>query len=272
MEVSASKVLLVSKHHKEQIIAPILSSIGIEIEVIENFDTDQFGTFAGEIPRIEGPKITVKEKCLQGLAHSNMRIGLASEGSFGAHPFVPFLKANEEWLCYIDLDRQIEIYAKSLATEISDDLLTSKDKDQLMAFLSKYDFPHQGMVFKDLTQNKIIQKGIQDQHVLFKLVSQFSNWQIETDLRAHQNPIRRKNIALAAQELVKRLTSLCPQCAHPDFWIKGYSGQLDCEWCGQATSSYRYQVYACDKCQHSEEIMRNDKKVEDPQYCQNCNP
>lgn len=272
MEVLASKVLLVSKHHKERIIAPLLASIGIQVEVIQHFDTDQFGTFAGEIPRVEGPKVTVKEKCLQGLIHSGQRIGIASEGSFGAHPMIPFVEANEEWLCYIDLDRQIEIYAKSLSTEITHDLISSKDKEQLKVFLSKNDFPQQGMVFKDLTQNKIIQKGIQDEKTLYKLVSQYSNWQIETDLRAHQNPLRQKNIASATQDLIKRLTSLCPQCAHPDFSIKGFSGQLDCEWCGQPTTSYRNQIYACDQCQHSIEIMRNDKKLEDPQYCQNCNP
>ena len=272
MEVSASKVLLVSKHRKEQVIAPILNSIGIEIEVIKNFDTDQFGTFTGETPRPEGPKITVKEKCLQGLAQSEKRIGIASEGSFGAHPFIPFLQANEEWLVYIDLDRQIEIYAKSLSTEMSFDYIEAKDKSDLNAFLVKHDFPNQGLVFKDLTQNKIIQKGIQDQIVLKQLIVDFPNWRIETDLRAHQNPVRRKNIALATHDLIQRLSSFCPKCAYPNFWVQRTSGQLDCEWCGQATSSYRYQVYACDQCQHSEEIMRNDKKVEDPQYCQNCNP
>lgn len=272
MEVLASKVLLVSKHHKERIIAPLLASIGIQVEVIQHFDTDQFGTFAGEIPRVEGPKVTVKEKCLQGLAHSGQRIGIASEGSFGAHPMIPFVEANEEWLCYIDLDRQIEIYAKSLSTELTHDFISSKDKEQLMVFLSKNGFPRQGLVFKDLTQNKIIQKGIQDEKTLYKLVSQYSNWQIETDLRAHQNPLRQQNIALATQDLIKRLSSLCPKCAYPDFSIKEFSGALDCEWCGQPTSSYRFQVYACHHCQHSAEVMRNDKKAEDPQYCQYCNP
>lgn len=272
MEVLASKVLLVSKHHKERIIAPLLASIGIQVEVIQRFDTDQFGTFAGEVPRVEGPKVTVKEKCLQGLIHSGQKIGIASEGSFGAHPMIPFVQVNEEWLCYIDLERQIEIYAKSSITALTHDSISSGDKAQLMGFLSKNGFPQQGMVFRDLTQNNVIQKGIQDKEVLYKLVSQFENWEIETDLRAHQNPLRQKNIGLATQDLIKRLTSLCPKCAYPDFSIKALIGELDCEWCGQPTSSYRYQVYACDHCQHSVEIMRNDKKLEDPQYCQNCNP
>lgn len=272
MGVTTSKVLLVSKHQKEEVIAPILHTKGIDIEVIKDFDTDQFGTFAGEIPRKDGPKVTVKEKCLQGLYASGKRVGIASEGSFGPHPALPFLNANEEWLCYIDLDRQIEIYAKSLSTEISHDAINSQNKDQLPLFLEKNGFPQQGMVFRDLTHDQIIQKEIQDKEVLYKLISQFSNWQIETDLRAHQNPLRRKNIAAAAQDLCKRLTSLCPQCGHPDFSIKEFGGALDCGWCGQPTSSYRYQIYKCDRCNYSKETVRTDKIVEDPQYCQHCNP
>ncbi|MFM6946602.1 MAG: DUF6671 family protein [Flavobacteriales bacterium] len=272
MEVLASKVLLISKHHKEQIIAPLLEKIGIQVEVIQHFDTDHFGTFTGEIPRKEGPKVTVKEKCLAGMTHARARVGLASEGSFGAHPSIPFIGANEEWLCYIDLDRHIEIYAKSLCTEMTYDAINSKELSKLPDFLLKNGFPKQGLVFTDLHTHQIIQKGIQDQEILNTLMYQFPNWHIETDLRAHQNPLRQKNIALATEDLIKRLKSFCPQCAFPDFSVRGLSGELECAYCGSPTSSYRFQVFSCEHCHYMEKITRKDKIQEDPQYCQNCNP
>ncbi|MFM8596661.1 MAG: DUF6671 family protein [Flavobacteriales bacterium] len=272
MEVLASKVLLISKHYKEQIIAPLLEKIGIQVEVIQHFDTDLFGTFTGEIPRKEGPEVTVKEKCLAGMMRAGARVGLASEGSFGAHPSIPFIGANEEWLCYIDLDRHIEVFARSISTEMTHDAINSKEQSKLPDFLLKNGFPKQGLVFKDLSTDLIIRKGIQDHEQLTALIDQFPNWQIETDLRAHQNPLRQKNIALATEDLIKRLKSCCPQCAYPDFSIRNLSGALECECCGSPTSSYRFQVFTCEHCQYMEKILRKDKILEDPQYCQNCNP
>ena len=40
-------------HGKERVIAPVLfERLGLRVEVAKGIDTDQLGTFAGEIPRV----------------------------------------------------------------------------------------------------------------------------------------------------------------------------------------------------------------------------
>ena len=58
------KVLLISKHRKEEIIAPLfLSSLGLEVDVSLGIDTDTLGTFDGEANRELTPLETLCKKC-----------------------------------------------------------------------------------------------------------------------------------------------------------------------------------------------------------------
>ena len=46
------RLLIATKHKKEQVIAPILEEgLGVQCFVPENYDSDIFGTFSGEIDR-----------------------------------------------------------------------------------------------------------------------------------------------------------------------------------------------------------------------------
>lgn len=268
-----SVVQLISKHQKEALISPYLAPLGIQIQTIDHFNTDVFGTFAGEIPRKEGPKVTVREKCLAGLKHSGAIAGIASEGSFGAHPQMPFLSINEEWLVFIDLEKELEIYAKAISTELCFDRLSVANTEDLHSFLNRINFPNQGLVLKNTENQKVIEKGIQDIAQLKDLLEKHSgNWLLETDLRAHQNPLRRKNIARAALDLAQRLQALCPICQAPDFSVVQTSGALLCGYCKAPTSSYSTLHFACRKCNHTKTEHRMDKQVEDPGFCERCNP
>ncbi len=268
-----SVVQLISKHHKEALISPYLEPLGIKIQTLYDFDTDLFGTFSGEIPRSEGPKVTVKEKCLAGLAFSGARAAIASEGSFGPHPQIPFLSINEEWLVFIDLDQNLEIYSRSVSTELNYGNLSYLDKEQLINFLEQYQFPKQGMVFKRYSDQKLIEKGIQNTEQLQALLEKYrDNWLLETDLRAHQNPLRQKNIEKAAQDLALRLQSKCPDCSTPDFSVVRTSGSLPCSLCKQATKTYELLHYECKCCGFQKEEKRKDYMELDPEFCPYCNP
>jgi hypothetical protein len=268
-----SVVQLISKHHKEALISAYLEPLGIQIQTLYDFDTDLFGTFSGEIPRREGPRITVKEKCLAGLAFSGARAAIASEGSFGPHPQIPFLSINEEWLVFIDLDQKLEIYARSVSTEISYANLNHMEKEQLANFLEQYQFPKQGMVFKRFSDQKILAKGIQDRKQLQDLLEKYQdNWLLETDLRAHQNPLRQKNIEKAAADLAERLKARCPQCTTPDFSVVRTSGNLPCSLCKLPTESYANLHFECKCCGFQKEEKRKDCLELDPEFCPHCNP
>lgn len=56
------KLVIATKHSKETVIAPVLESgCGVKCIVPDDFDTDQLGTFSGEIERQDDPlKLLVK--------------------------------------------------------------------------------------------------------------------------------------------------------------------------------------------------------------------
>lgn len=267
-----SQLLLSSKHRKERLLQPLFEPMGVRLVTPIGFDTDAFGTFCGETPRIEGTKQTVKEKCLAGMHFAQQRQGLASEGSFGPHPSIPFLTINEELLIYIDLDQDLEIYGQSISLDVCDQHLTYQDTDKLESFLERIVFGVQGLVFKNFMNQQIIEKGITDRDTLTELLVKYPEWSISTDLRAHLNPKRQQNIIQAAQDLIDRMQRLCPRCEHPDFSIRNYSGHLNCSWCGNPTDSYAFVAFDCQKCSFQQIENRPDRTLEDPKYCQHCNP
>lgn len=272
MEMFRSPLLLSSKHHKEVLLQPLFEPYGVQLIIPDGFDTDAFGTFCGAIPRAEGPKHTVKEKCLAGMAHANRNQGLASEGSFGAHPSFPFLTINEEWLVFIDLKQDLEIYGHSTTLEVCYAQLGYQEKEQLQSFLDNCSFGSQALVFKDRKSGELIKKGIQDLASLKQLMKKHPEWQLETDLRAHLNPLRQKNIIAAGRDLLKRMESRCPKCKKPDFSVTQYSGKLLCSWCQKPTDSYAFLESNCAYCNYQIIEKRMDKEVEEPQYCNHCNP
>jgi hypothetical protein len=206
------------------------------------------------------------------MAHAKSRSGMASEGSFGPHPLYPFLNFNEEWLLFIDLEKELEIYGYSSTLDVCHAQLHYRDAAQLTQFLSNCSFGKQGLVLKNSQTNKIIEKGIQSEDKLNELMTDNPEWQIETDLRAHMNPTRQKNIAAAGRDLLKRMYSFCPKCSAPDFVVKEFRGHLPCAQCLKETETYEFELSICAKCMHQSQERRKDKTKEDPQFCQNCNP
>ena len=267
-----SQLLLSTKHRKEQILQHLFEPLGTALFTPEGFDTDTFGTFCGKTPRIDGPKATVKEKCLAGMRYAQQRQGLASEGSFGPHPQIPLLTVNEEWLIYIDLDLGLEIYGRSTSLDVCDQHLSYQAVDELDSFLERIEFGAQGLVFKDKLNDEIIDKGITDRKRLLELIEKHHQWHIATDLRAHLNPTRQKNIIEAGVDLIKRMHSWCPKCQQPDFSVKKYSGHLHCSWCGRPTDHHANEIYSCLACNYEESKMRSDLTELDPQFCPHCNP
>ena len=60
------KALLVTKHNKEKVIVPLFKDgFGLDIEIATKVDTDQFGTFSGDIERPDTQYNTAKLKILK---------------------------------------------------------------------------------------------------------------------------------------------------------------------------------------------------------------
>ena len=101
---------IATKHNKEAVIAPILEKhLLVTCITPENLDTDQLGTFSGEIERVMDPLAAARQKCYLAMERANTDLAVASEGSFGAHPLLYFLPADDELLLLVDKKNNLEI-------------------------------------------------------------------------------------------------------------------------------------------------------------------
>ncbi|MFM9824553.1 DUF6671 family protein [Flavobacterium sp.] len=273
------KIVIATMHGKESVIAPVLQDgIGVHCFVPENFDTDYFGTFSGEIERTSSSIETVRAKCLTAMNCTNCDIGIASEGSFGSHPSIFFANADEEILLFIDKKNDLEITAReiSLETNFNGSIIYTFDK--LVDFANKINFPSHALILKDTENNfSEIRKGIQSWDALkqyyIELTLKATSIYVETDMRAMYNPTRMKVIKDTAFKLLDKLNSLCPKCSTPGFSATSVVLGLNCSLCGSETKSIKSNLYSCMKCDYVSEIMfPKGKKTEDPMYCDYCNP
>ena len=273
------KLIIATKHEKEKVIIPLLEkALGVSCIVHDQFDTDLLGTFTGEIEREHDPITTARQKCLMAMELANCDLGIASEGSFGPHPSMFFVNADDEMLIFIDKKNNIEIIVRELSTETNFNGKEIKTEEELMAFAELVNFPSHGLILrKAKEQNGNIIKGITSINLLKeafeKLVREFNSVYAETDMRAMYNPSRMKVIEAAAKKLVEKINSLCPQCNMPGFGITDIKKGLRCILCGSPTNSTLSYIYNCKHCKFTKEQMYPNKKTtEDPMFCDNCNP
>jgi hypothetical protein len=272
-------LLIATKHEKEKVIAPILESqLGVKCFVASEFDTDELGTFTGEIERKGDPITTARNKCLIGMDLMDCDLAISSEGSFGSHPTIFFAPADDEFLLLIDKKNNIEISVRELSLETNFNGSEIKTKEELQEFATKSNFPSHGLILrKSKEELEEITKGIIDEKLLnstfFKLIKNYGTAYIETDMRAMFNPSRMKVIEKATLKLVKKIKLVCPNCKTPGFGIVDRKVGLPCNQCRFPTKSTLSYLYNCQKCNYKkEEEFPNGKQTEDPMYCDICNP
>lgn len=273
------KIALLTMHGKEKVIQPVLAqSHGCQVELVTGYDTDRLGTFTRDIPR-DGSQIeAARKKARIGMELAGLPFGLASEGSFGADPFVGMFPWNLEYLIFIDDERALEVVG--IAQGAPKDLhVAAHDWAAAKAFVVEAGFPlHHMVVRPDGPNDRRVRKGLSNwqelEYAFCSALAQSSNGQVflENDLRAHANPTRMKNIRCAAEDLVAKLASLCPECGTPAFGIVDRIKGLPCADCGASTQEVRADVYGCIKCSFRQTRERQDTATADPGRCNYCNP
>ncbi len=273
------KVIIATKHHKEKVIAPILENeLGVSCFTDNTFDTDLLGTFTGEVERERDPISTAREKCLQAMKKNHCDLGIASEGSFGPHPSLFFVNADDEYLIFIDSRNKLEVIIREVSTSTNLNGKQIKSQKELIDFAKAIGFPEHGLILrKSKDENIGIIKGITDIEILKKsykeLSVKYKSVYAETDMRAMYNPTRMNVIREATQKLILKIKSTCPQCKMPGFGITDAKKGLECSLCGLPTNSILSYIYECQHCQFTkEEMFPNKKTSEDPSYCDYCNP
>ncbi len=273
------KLVIATKHKKEEAIAPLLEKmLGVKCFVPKNMDTDTLGTFTGEVARTDNPLAVARKKCEIAMALTNCDLAVSSEGSFGTHPVLFFAQANNELLILIDKKNNLEISASALSAETNFDASKIKSEKELIAFANKIKFPSHGLIirkekeskegiYKDITCWKSLKE------VFKKVISKYGEAYVETDMRAMNNPSRMLVIKAASKKLITKIQACCPQCNTLGFGITETKKGLPCQICNFSTRSILSYIYTCKKCLFTkEEKYPNNKKVEDPMYCDICNP
>jgi len=274
-------VILATMHGKEKVIAPILEKhLGVSVVIPKNFNSDNFGTFTGDVKRCGNQLEAARAKLYKAMEDEGADIGVSSEGSFGNHPSIPFIKSNLELLLFIDKKKGYEFqgYFRTPETNISGTYI--KNAEEALDFARNIGFPTHGVIVKRNEHEKnAMHKDLQTEKEVIETVNtllvNFSLEQIfiETDMRAHKNPTRMKAIEKATEDLVKNITSCCPNCKEPGFVMIDYIKGLQCSLCNLPTELGVYDVYGCKMCNHTENtLVTKYGKIADPKYCNHCNP
>jgi hypothetical protein len=278
MSYADKTILLATQHQKEQAIAPVFKQyLECDVCVPSDFDTDQFGTFTGEIARAGNQYEALILKAKKAAEKYQCDYVISSEGSFGPHPSFYFVPGGVEMLAFIDIKNDITIVENLVTQETNFSHYDMTAIDEPTDFLRSIYFPSHGLIIRDLNSNQILAKGIQEHSVLMQVIKQgldnSKHIRLETDMRAHMNPTRMNNIASLAEKLVKRIISCCPACHTPGFGKILLSGNLCCEACGTPTELFKRKVLNCLKCDFKSYLAREDGLFRaSQQYCPYCNP
>ena len=272
-------VALLTQHGKERVLAAALEpALGCRVERVAGYDTDLLGTFTRDIPRAGTQLDAARKKARIGMEIAGLPLGLASEGSFGPDPFTGMLPWNVEFLIWIDDGLGIEVVGIAEGKSNSAHVLTAI-WEEVEVFARQAGFPEHHLVVRpEGEDDPRIRKGLADWAELqaaFDWALDQSESRcvfIEIDLRAHANPTRMDNIRLAAEDLARKLCSLCPACGMPGFWLVERLAGMPCEACGTPTRETRAEVHGCLKCAHRVTRERTDAMYASAERCDYCNP
>lgn len=274
---------LATLHGKQSAIAPPLwDRLGLAIAVPAGLDTDALGTFTGEIPRPGTIRQTAIQKARLGMDLAASPLGLASEGSYGPHPQLPFIAAGVELLVLVDDERGITISEHLIDETPCYDQAVGRDAGALADFLRRIDFPRHALIIRpnqSTADGQPIAKGVRSHERLETAVmesvaaSEDGMAFVQTDMRAHMNPTRMATLQRLAERLADRLGCCCPACRTPGYGVTTVEKGLPCIDCGGPSTLVRYQIFGCALCDYTEKRPRSDGlEYSEPAQCLYCNP
>lgn len=271
-------LVLATMHGKEQVLTPKLKQgLGVQCVVLPGIDTDQFGTFSGEVPRTLTVLGTARAKCDYAHRYFDCDLVLASEGTFGPHPAIPFAPSDHEFLLLKDYINHLEITGATLDLNTNYHQSEVTTLAELLDFAFGCRFPKHGLILRSATNSSLLFKGITEESQLIAnfeaIIKTGATALVETDMRALFNPTRMQVIGLAADQLIRNANSRCPSCNTPGFAVARTEPGLPCKVCGEPTHTILKEILTCQRCAFdAERLFPHNKKTEDPMYCNTCNP
>lgn len=276
------RAVLATMHGKERVLRPILErGLGLQVHLPNGFDTDRFGTFSREIERSGSQLDAARAKIAAAFEHDQRaQVAIASEGSFGPHPFMPLVPLGREIVVLHDRETGLELIGRHADLLTNFQHQTVATVQQATDFATRIGFPRHSLIVIGIAHgspdpSQYIRKEMEtvEQLALIakEVIALCGAAHLETDMRAHRNPTRMRSIKRAGIDLVRRYRSRCPTCVRPGFSVTQRIGGLPCAWCDEPTNALRAEISVCEGCGHR--IERSVKaKAADPCQCPNCNP
>lgn len=249
-------------------------TLGAAVSAVPGLDTDQFGTFAGDIPRALSPRDAARAKARLGMQITGTTLGLASEGTFttGSGLFVN----NLELLLFLDDSVGLEIVEGSGAmSPVAGGRLITSAREAL-TFASEIGFPGQGVILQSTRDNQMTaHKDITRFEVLGDLadalLDQHDSVVILPDYRAHRAPSRAAGIRALCEQMARRLARPCPHCRAPGFGNVAIERGVPCASCDAATQAIAADIQGCGRCSYRTRTPRGPAQA-NPEVCEYCNP
>ncbi len=265
--------VLATRHGKAEAIAPALAPLGLRVVPTDAVDTDRFGTFASDVPRPLPPCDTVRAKARAGLASGAWPAAVASEGSYGPHPELPFAAWGEEWVAWVEADSGLTVlgrhagpapwaWQRRLAARPELGCLAFPDRAVAVPALAGQPRPDLG-----------VRKGLApaDLPAAWDALDRGEGLWLLADLRAHLCPPRMAAVAAAARDLASRLASRCPACGRPGFGPVESEPGRPCAVCGTPTALTQAVRHGCEGCGLDQRRLLPEGTA-DPGHCPACNP
>lgn len=270
------KIALATKHDKERVLKPLLDEQLNVTVFTAAIDTDLLGTFTGETERSNDPFTTAMKKCEMAHQLTGEALCLASEGSFGPHPQIGFIAADEELLVLRDFENNHFVRVKNISTKTNFNAGECYNIEEVLSFAANALFPSHALIIQSDKNNfENIYKGIVNKEELISIADQFLTQNgklfVQTDMRAKFNPTRMEVIKEAGKKLISAIYHTCKRCQLPGMELTGFKAGLPCSLCNAPTKTPIHFVYSCNKCGY-EEIKSNEKVSEEPMFCEVCNP
>jgi len=278
-------IALATQHGKQQVLArPLRHGLGLTLRHAASVNTDRFGSFAGDQVRSADAPTTCRLKAEAALEALDLDLGIASEGSFGPHPAVPFLAIGQEWLTLVDRRDGFVISQPMLCSHTNFGSCAAADPEACASWLRQVAFPSHALMVRPHAGERAdplpwLAKGIHGAAELAQWMAVAVDlsplglaW-LETDMRAHCNPTRMASIRRLAFRLVRRVGATCPACEAPGWGLVSTRAGLPCRACGLATELVQLEEFGCVACSHRRLLPRRDGlTAADPGHCPYCNP
>ena len=272
-------VAFLTQHGKEALLGKAFATtLRCKLVRAAGFDTDQLGTFSREIERPDTQLRTARTKARIGMDILGLPVGIASEGAFSLDPYTGLMPWNIEMLVWQDdeLAHEIVGVAQGPARSVQ---ATARTIEDVLRLVEQAGFPeHQLTMRPNNERDRRVRKGIATmealQQTFAECISESTQGSVfvESDLRAFCNPTRQAMISRAAEDLMRKITSHCPNCGTPGYAVTEHRPGLPCAVCHTPTKLALASIWRCGKCSYSHEEKADKEHFADPSRCDYCNP